>query len=72
MSEPKPCPFCGETGLDFTEGSTFRWLAYSCKGCGIGSETRKQTLGDGTPEEWAEQAKRDAIEEWNRRTPASK
>lgn len=32
--ELKPCPFCGETGLDFDEGSTFRWLLPSCKGCG--------------------------------------
>ncbi len=62
-----PCPFCGHVGLSFTEGSTFRWMAYSCAGCGMGSETRKQTMGEGTNEEWAEQAKLDAIEEWNRR-----
>ena len=68
-TEPKPCPFCGHTGLTFGEGSTFRWLTYSCGGCGIGSETRVQTLGEGTKEQWREQAERDAIEEWNKRTP---
>jgi Lar family restriction alleviation protein len=71
-TEPKPCPFCGHVGLDFQEGETFRWLEYFCGGCGIGTEVRIQTLGDGTPEEWAEQAKRDAIEEWNRRVPDPK
>ena len=49
-----PCPFCGHIGLYFNEGSTFRWLAYSCGGCGIGSETRVQTMGKGTNEEWLE------------------
>ena len=68
-TEPKPCPFCGHTGLTFGEGSTFRWLAYSCGGCGIGSEMRVQTIGEGTKEQWREQAERDAIEEWNKRTP---
>ena len=65
---PLPCPFCGNTGLTFQEGSTFRWLMYSCSACGMGSEVRVQTLGPGTPAEWLEQAKRDAVEEWNRRT----
>ena len=67
----RPCPFCGATELEFLEGSTFRWLAYSCTGCGIGSEVRKQTLGEGTQEEWAEQAKRDAVKAWNTRAQAS-
>lgn len=66
-AELKPCPFCGHVGLDFTEGSTFRWLAYSCSGCGIGSETRMQTLGNGTKDEWRAAAERDAVAAWNTR-----
>lgn len=60
MSEPKPCPFCGHTGLDFSEeGSTYRWASASCGGCGATTgEVRKR---DG----WHE----DAIAEWNTRTP---
>lgn len=69
--EPLPCPFCGFVGLDFQEGSTFRWLLPSCGGCGATrGETRIQTIGDGTKEEWLEAAKANAIEEWNDRTPA--
>lgn len=68
---PLPCPFCGHDGpLDFSEGSTFRWLSYSCGGCGVGNETRVQTLGDGTPEQWRAKAEQDAISEWNERKPA--
>jgi hypothetical protein len=62
-----PCPFCGHVGLDFSEGSTFRWLAYSCGNCGIGGETRMQTLGEGTREEWRAAAERDARDTWNAR-----
>jgi len=64
---PLPCPFCGHVGLDFKEGSTFRWLAYSCGGCGMGNETRVQTLGEGTQEGWLARAELDAIAEWNTR-----
>jgi hypothetical protein len=64
---PLPCPFCGHVGLDFAEGSTFRWLAYSCGGCGVGNETRVQTLGPGTLEQWRAKAEQDAIVEWNKR-----
>ena len=64
-----PCPFCGETGLDFREGTSFRWLAYSCSECGIGSETRVQTMGEGTNDEWLAQAKADAVASWNKRAP---
>ena len=65
-----PCPFCGAVGLDFTMGSTFRWLLPSCDGCGAScGEVRIQTLGDGTQEQWLEVAKHNAIEEWNTRTP---
>lgn len=66
-----PCPFCGHVGLDFSLGSTFRWLAYSCAGCGMGSETRVQTMGDGTPEQWDAQARADAVAEWNTRFSAA-
>lgn len=66
-----PCPFCGGTGLDFREGSTFRWLVYSCKSCGVGAEVRVQTLGDGTPTQWRAQAELDAIAEWNHRVHLS-
>lgn len=34
MSDIKPCPFCGHVGLEFSEGSTFRWIVASCGGCG--------------------------------------
>jgi hypothetical protein len=62
-----PCPFCGHVGLDFSEGSTFRWLAYWCGNCGIGGEMRMQTLGEGTREEWRAAAERDARDTWNAR-----
>ena len=66
-----PCPFCGHVGLEFREGSTFRWLIADCGGCGCSlGETRIQTLGEGTKEEWMAQAQSDAIEVWNTRKPA--
>lgn len=70
--KPLACPFCGHVGLDFSEGSTFRWIVASCGGCGATrGETRIQTLGQGTKEEWMAEAQADAIAEWNRRaTPA--
>jgi len=37
----------------------------------MGSETRIQTMGEGTPEQWREQAERDAVDAWNRRAAAS-
>lgn len=64
----KPCPFCGHVGLDFKEGSTFRWLVAECAGCGASrGETRIQTMGQGTKEEWMAAAQEDAIRDWNRR-----
>ena len=68
-AELLPCPFCGHApaDLNFTEGSTFRWLAWCCSDCGIGSEVRKQTMGEGTNEEWADAAKNDARTIWNTR-----
>ena len=74
MSEelkPLPCPFCAHVGLDFCEGSTFRWLKYFCANCDMGSETRVQTFGAGTPSEWREKAKTNAINEWNTRRSAA-
>lgn len=66
---PGPCPFCGHVGLDFAEGSTFRWIVASCEGCGASlAETRIQTLGEGTKDEWMAEAKADAIAAWNRRS----
>lgn len=77
INEPKPCPFCGASDFRFFEGSSFRWLAYSCGGCGMGSETRIQTIGFGLhderqkkAEEWRKKAEQDAIEEWNHREPS--
>lgn len=68
---PGPCPFCGHVGLDFAEGSTFRWIVASCGGCGASlAETRIQTLGEGTKDEWMTEAKADAIAAWNRRSDA--
>lgn len=65
-----PCPFCGYVGLDFGEGSTFRWITAECGGCGASTgETRIQTFGEGTREEWMADAKADAIASWNRRAP---
>lgn len=71
-SELLPCPFCGHVGLDFKEGSTFRWIVAECSGCGASrGETRIQTLGEGTKEEWMDDAKEDAIRDWNRRAALS-
>ena len=72
QSDLLPCPFCGAVGLDFAEGSTFRWLEPSCAGCGATcGEVRVQTMGDGSPDQWLEAAKKDAIAEWNTRAALS-
>lgn len=61
---PLPCPFCGTTGLDFSDGSTFRWGIASCISCGATcGETRREYPDKG---EWHS----DAVEEWNRRVQA--
>lgn len=67
MTEPLNCPFCGSVGLVFGEGSTFRWLAYSCINCGMGNETRLQTVGEGGKTQWLAEARERAIQEWNTR-----
>ena len=65
---PLPCPFCGSTYIDVAEGSSFRWMVASCRGCGAQSgDVRVQTIGAGTPKQWHERGKRDAIAEWNKR-----
>lgn len=63
MSElkPLPCPFCGQTGLIFDDGSTHRWGIASCDGCGATTgEVRRDYPDDG---EWHAEA----IKKWNRR-----
>lgn len=63
-----PCPFCGYESVSVIEGSTFRWRLAECSNCGARSgEVRIQTLGDGTREHWEDDAKNDAIAEWNKR-----
>lgn len=64
----KPCPFCGGADVCVQVGSTFRWRFACCENCGAQcGEVRVQTLGEGTPAEWEEQAVRDALDEWNKR-----
>ena len=61
--KPLPCPFCGHKGLDFDEGSTYRWGVASCSGCGAScGEIRREYPDQG---QWHTEA----IAEWNRRTP---
>lgn len=63
-----PCPFCGGAWITVVDGSTFRWRQAYCEQCEAkGPEVRIQTLGDGSKEQWEEQARKDAIAEWNRR-----
>ena len=64
----RQCPFCGSTEVNVHEGSTFRWRYASCGECGASAgEIRCQTFGNGTKEEWEQNAKRDALEAWNTR-----
>lgn len=64
----EPCPFCGEIGVTVREGSTFRWLVAECDNCGARcGEVRKQTLGEGTPDDWNKAGETAAIIEWNSR-----
>ena len=66
--EIKPCPFCGDTDIDFREGSTFRWMLAECNNCGATcGEIRLQTCGEGTPSDWRKNGENDVIDEWNRR-----
>lgn len=68
MSEPLPCPFCGHTGIEIFEGSTFRWMVAECIECGARcGEIRVQTLGEGNPKLWDAQARVDTLAAWNTR-----
>ena len=67
MTEPLPCPFCGHVGLSHHEGTTFRWLATECNGCGAQcGEERIDTLSKDHSAA-IEQAKEAAITTWNTR-----
>lgn len=64
----KPCPFCGSTDIGAKVGSTFRWWFAYCGSCGAqAGEVRRQTLGEGTNEEWDAAARIAALMEWNMR-----
>lgn len=72
MMDAKPCPFCGESKISISDGSTFRWRHVECRACGaMGPEIRCQTMGEGTPAEWELEAEADAIAAWNDRATAS-
>lgn len=66
-----PCPFCGGKSVSVEEGSTFRWVYASCDDCGAQcGEVRKQTMGEGTQEQWNAAAEVSAINAWNTRAAA--
>ncbi len=61
MTYIEPCPFCGHVGLDFSEGSTYRWGEACCSGCGATcGEVRREYADKG---EWHQEA----IRQWNTR-----
>lgn len=63
-----PCPFCGATNVSVVEGDTFRWRIAQCNECEARAPmVRIQTMGEGTPVQWEEKARLDAIAEWNKR-----
>lgn len=63
-----PCPFCGATNVSVVEGDTFRWRIAQCNECEAQAPVvRIQTMGEGTPAQWEEKARLDAIAEWNKR-----
>ncbi len=63
-----PCPFCGCAEVGVSDGTTFRWRFAVCNECEAqGPEVRVRTAGEGTPEEWEEQAVEAALAAWNTR-----
>lgn len=69
--ERKPCPFCGSHEVHVVEGDTFRWRVAVCGGCSARApDVRIQTSGPGTPLEWEERARVNAMAEWNKRVSA--
>jgi len=61
----KPCPFCGHVGLEFGDGSSYRWGIAYCGQCGATcGEVRRRYPDDG---KWHAEA----IKEWNTRAPAA-
>jgi Lar family restriction alleviation protein len=70
MNEIKPCPFCGGTSVSVIKGDTFRWRKAVCNACDAKApEVRIQTSGDGTPDQWEDEADVKAMAEWNKRAP---
>ncbi len=61
----KPCPFCGGAEVTVRDGSTFRWIAARCEGCGAAGPEIKKSLFDNTPLAKQHEA---AIQEWNKRS----
>lgn len=66
--QPLPCPFCGQSGIDVVEGSTFRWRVVACQHCDARcGEIRCTTTGPMSASERECIAYQDAVAEWNRR-----
>jgi len=62
LPELLPCPFCGGTKIDLSEGTTFRWRYIGCGECGAQMEFHSDNRFEPTDETW-----HDAAEAWNRR-----
>ncbi len=67
--EIKPCPFCGSILVNVIEAEmSFRERVACCDNCGARApEVIIQTMGPGNPLIWEEQARCDALAEWNKR-----
>ena len=67
LTYPLPCPWCGHSGVEITEGSTFRWRVISCTNCGAScGEVRHNTMGDDQLVEEICTGRR-CLEAWNTR-----
>lgn len=65
MTTVKPCPHCGGEEVTVVDGSTFRWCVAQCQTCGAqAGEVRKVSMASIHGDDM-----RNAIAEWNRRTP---